>query len=995
MNHFFLPFKGLFYYFFIYLQAIIVKQQYQEIMNKRVVTFLALVFTALTTSMLAQNQYTMDHLQGLSNSAVLCVYQDSVGLMWFGTYDGLNCYDGKRIEVYRADFSKNKTLDNNIISHIQPAENNHLWVQSFSGVNLFSCNDMSVTENYEFPNEEALVFSDSKGHCWVLGTQNLYYYHQDLKQFVRIHTIDYPLSNLSHSAFMDEKGALCVIPYKGTEMHRYALDCFSGDESLVKLSITSSQLHNKPITDTFYHHGILYFIDAKQNLFLYDVSRSAKMFIRNVSSLINQYGRFNNIISYHDELVVTLINGGILHLRSSEHYGEEMIRSDIRAFDVFHDAKQDILWLGTDGQGAVMLYTQQSNACNLLMHQVAPTVMGQVRGLLTDSLGNLWIGTKGDGLLKVPKYDKVERPNTEIYLPHRKTQANYYQRKADFNPVFTLWKKRFSNDFWVGRSDSTLSYYSYQTDRIEQAYGALSERLFELHGLYEENDSTLWIATIGCGIMRITISDYEHPRILSSQQIHCMSGEKAIMEFSSLLSEGDSVLWCGSRGYGLVRISIASQKVQVISLKERLKKAVDDILCLCAYNDKQLFVGTTAGLVAIEQKDNKLSYRYIGYDQGLFNDMIHGILKDDQGMLWLSTNKGIKEYDPQTGGSYAYYYSRGMKIGEFSDDSYYRCPYTGRLFMGGINGLIYMHNTKDSPDEYYPPILMRRLRINGQEQELNAFLNANTHTLRLSEDQNNFSLEYAALDYLHSDIEYSYMLEGINKEWSRFTKENYADFQDIPYGTYTFKVRYKKDALDSVCKELSYTIVIAPYWYHSSAAHALYLFLLIALFAAVIYYLWKKGWWSKIQDACQVLTLPDGLPEAKGAEQPRSDLAQFPYATTDEQQQFARTIMELIDHSLDHEEMGTTYLAEMMHMSPRQFYRKFKEISGTNPGDYIKNYKMEKAAYLLRNTTLTIQEVMDAIGIASRPYFYKEFARKYQTTPSHFRKNHEEQKEKV
>ena len=154
--------------------------------------------------------------------------------------------------------------------------------------------------------------------------------------------------------------------------------------------------------------------------------------------------------------------------------------------------------------------------------------------------------------------------------------------------------------------------------------------------------------------------------------------------------------------------------------------------------------------------------------------------------------------------------------------------------MGGINGLIYMHNTKDSPDEYYPPILMRRLRINGQEQELNAFLNANTHTLRLSEDQNNFSLEYAALDYLHSDIEYSYMLEGINKEWSRFTKENYADFQDIPYGTYTFKVRDKKDALDSVCKELSYTIVIAPYWYHSSAAHALYLFLLIALFAAVI-----------------------------------------------------------------------------------------------------------------------------------------------------------------
>ncbi len=964
-------------------------------MNYRFVSFFALIFTALTSSLLAQNHYTINHLQGLSNSAVLCVYQDSVGLMWFGTYDGLNCYDGKRIEVYRADFSKDKTLDNNIISHIQPASDGHLWVQSFSGVNLFSCNDMSVTENYEFPNEETLVFSDSKGHSWVLGTRYLYYYHQDLKQFVRIHTIEYPLINLNHSAFIDEKGALCVVPYKGTEMHRYALDRFSGDKSLVKLSITSSQLHNKPITETFYHHGILYFIDAKQNLFLYDISRSAKMFIRNVSSLINQYGRFNNIISYHAELIVTLKNGGILHLRSSDHYGEEMIRSDIRAFDLFHDAKQDILWLGTDGQGAVMLYTQHSNACNLLMHQVAPTVMGQVRGILTDSLGNLWIGTKGDGLLKIPLYDKEERPNAEIYLPNRKTSANYYQRKADFNPVFTLWKKRYNNDFWVGRSDSTLSYYSYKTDRIEQVDGRLSEYPFELHGVYEENDSTLWLATINSGVMRVSIADYNNPRVVSSQQIHCMSGEKAIMEFSSLLVEGDSVLWCGTRGYGLVRISIANQKVQVISLKEKLKKAVDDVLCLCAYNDKSLFVGTTAGLVAIEKEGNSLRYRHIGHDQGLFNDMIHGILKDDQGMLWLSTNKGVIEYDSQTGGSYAYYYSRGMAIGEFSDDSYYRCPYTSRLFLGGINGLIYMQNTKDSPDEYYPPIVMRRLRINGQEHELNAFMNRNTHTIRLSEEQNNFSLEYAALDYLHSDIEYAYILEGYDKEWSRFTKENFADFQNIPYGTYTFKVKYKKDVLDSVCKELSYTIVIEPYWYHSSSAHALYVLLLIALFAALFYYLWKQGWWSKIQDACQVLTLPNGVPESKGANQPQSEFAPFPYATTDEQRQFARAIMELIDQSLDHEEMGTTYLAEKMHMSPRQFYRKFKEISGTNPGDYIKNYKMDKAADLLRNSTLSIQEVMDAIGIASRPYFYKEFARKYQTTPSHYRKSHEEPKEKV
>ena len=57
----------------------------------------------------------VDYQQGLSNSAVLCLFQDNEGLMWFGTYDGVNCYDGKSMEVFRSDFSEQKTLSNNII----------------------------------------------------------------------------------------------------------------------------------------------------------------------------------------------------------------------------------------------------------------------------------------------------------------------------------------------------------------------------------------------------------------------------------------------------------------------------------------------------------------------------------------------------------------------------------------------------------------------------------------------------------------------------------------------------------------------------------------------------------------------------------------------------------------------------------------------------------------------------------------------------------------
>ena len=57
----------------------------------------------------------VDYQQGLSNSAVLCLFQDNTGLMWFGTYDGVNCYDGRSMEVFRSDFSAPKALSNNVI----------------------------------------------------------------------------------------------------------------------------------------------------------------------------------------------------------------------------------------------------------------------------------------------------------------------------------------------------------------------------------------------------------------------------------------------------------------------------------------------------------------------------------------------------------------------------------------------------------------------------------------------------------------------------------------------------------------------------------------------------------------------------------------------------------------------------------------------------------------------------------------------------------------
>ena len=110
--------------------------------------------------------------------------------------------------------------------------------------------------------------------------------------------------------------------------------------------------------------------------------------------------------------------------------------------------------------------------------------------------------------------------------------------------------------------------------------------------------------------------------------------------------------------------------------------------------------------------------------------------------------------------------------------------------------------------------------------------------------------------------------------------------------------------------------------------------------------------------------------------------------TTAEQADFMRKLLQVIEQNLSHEDLGSTFLAERMAMSSRQFYRKFKEISSLPPSDLIKSYRMEKAARLLREEDLSIQDVIMEVGISSRSYFYKEFVLKFGVTPKEYREQY-------
>lgn len=783
----------------------------------------------------------VDYQQGLSNSAVLCLFQDNTGLMWFGTYDGVNCYDGRSMEVFRSDFSAPKALSNNVIHSIQQADNNCLWVSTHLGINRLSQDTRQVVGYYDFA-DDYYLHSNSKGNTWVVSHDGIYYYNTSCKRFMQVQNLKVSIEDMDKRAFVTDDGVLWIFPQHTGELLQVSQDAFDCDTLSIYSTVSSANFHAKPIEDVFYQNGVLCFVDSEYDLYVYDISRQSKIYIRNLSPLVQKYGTIAGIALFYEDIIIGFRTNGLVRLRTSQKYQEEVVDRNIRIYSIYRDPHQNVLWVASDGQGTIMYAKKYSIATNLILNQLSSNLSRQVRSVMTDNRGGLWFGTKGDGLLHIPDYrESVDASSVTVYSPGGKQNAASYIRWNEEFTVYKLVQSHYMDGFWIGSGDPGLFYYSF-ADQALHGVENLSAQPTEIHGIYEENDSVLYVVTAGSGFRKLILEKRAGGiRLKSQKSYHFFHGQREITMFYPMLAEGDSILWLGSREKGLVRFDKRTEEYKVISLKEMLQKSVDDVLSLYRTKEGLLYVGTTSGLVCLNFNGKQMEATYIGREQGLLNDMIHGILEDESGLLWLGTNRGLIKYNPINGSSHAYYYSAGVQIGEFSDDAYYMCPYTRELFFGGINGLLYLDKEMQTAPEFYPDILLRKLTI-GRTQVLQGdYYTDDGKALQFKGTEISFTLSFVVPDFLSGeDIEYSYQLEGYDKDWTSFSSINEASYTGVSAGDYIFKVRYKRDVFDTEYRHFSIPVHILSPWYRSAPAYLIYFIFFLLLLGYVVYLLRKN-----------------------------------------------------------------------------------------------------------------------------------------------------------
>jgi signal transduction histidine kinase/CheY-like chemotaxis protein/AraC-like DNA-binding protein len=589
--------------------------------------------------------------------------------------------------------------------------------------------------------------------------------------------------------------------------------------------------------------NVSFLVDQNYDFFEYNLLTNTTRFISNLEEAITNKGDISSIVKHNNNYLIGFKTNGLLQLQPSlNRYGEyekHELNINSGVFCLLKDKYQDIVWVGTDGQGVYMCSSDSYTAQSITFTSFYNKISKPIRSIFLDKDKNLWLGTKGDGIFRIANFSgKSNFSNNQMRL--FSTSNSQLQN----NSVYAF-EKSNKDILWIGHDDG-LNYYSYKERKIKKINIEIENKAIKyIHSIRELNDTTLWIASVGEGIYKATVKgSNNNPKISDIKQITIEDGEFSANYFFTSYQENDSILWFGNRGHGAYKINTNTMEVKSVMLGNRdNNKPLNDVFSITSDAQNNYWYGTSLGLVKIYKGKKQVFNETTGFP----NNTIHGLLKGSDNNLWLSTNNGIIRFNHKLETFQIYNQNNGLEVIEFSDGAYFKDNETGDMYFGGINGLVKIsENTNIRHEEYIPQIMFSDLNIFGKKVNINDFKKRQENILKFSHHQNFFSLKLTAIDYINSNnYNYLYKLEGLNDNWIENGKSNTISFTNIPPGKYTLHTKFKNPITNLTSNTSSLPITIIPPWYQTTPAFILY-FILYALLVFFTFRLIKK--WYKLKN---------------------------------------------------------------------------------------------------------------------------------------------------
>lgn len=749
--------------------------------------------------------------KGLSQNTVNTMIQDSEGFMWFGTWDGLNRYDGYNFLIY----SKSNGLSNETIRALFQ-RNDTLWVGTEYGLNILQ---MSTGEIYSFYHDEQdstslssnminHIFEDHLGVIWISTDAGLSAFRPAVGGFSRVISRDY--GN----------------PLRSNNMNMATQDSLDNYWIATSYGLVLYEIENQSLTRFFHISGDSSSLpDNHVNALAFD--QSGRLWVGTRAGLCQYIPESRNF-------------------KTIDYYGQ--LKPEITTIHV--DGNHG-LWLGTNGDGLIY-YCFSDNTFKQFEHLANRPYSisdNRIYSLYSDHYNNLWVGTF-NGLNKLdsrsPKFRLyrsqpsleygfvnnsvwtfLEAENGKIWIgtDHGITIADRKQntfelliprQEAKFGISQNLVRSLFRDSkgfYWIGFRNSGLSRYD-PTTKTFRHFESDPKDSNSLPNNYvtdiqEDSLGRIWVATDD-GLARL--NETSDGFIVYRNQNN-KTGSFSLNRVYDLFIDRSGRYWLAT----LTGLALYNYQDDTFMLfqsndpdREIFTTGRDKLFSITEHSDGSLWMGTRGeGLLVFNPETGQ--FKRFTEKNGLSNNVTYKALEDSNGIIWITTNWGLSRYNPTDSSFSKYDVTDGLQSNEFNLNAAMLAA-DGEIYIGGMNGYNVFYPDEILVNTNPPPIRITAFKKFNLLQQKNF---KDGDTIILNYDDNYFAFEFTALDFTNPyKNKYRFILENYNRNWiERDANQRYAEFARVSAGTYTFRVMASNSDGYWNTKGIKLTIIILPAWY--------------------------------------------------------------------------------------------------------------------------------------------------------------------------------------
>lgn len=750
---------------------------------------------------------------GLSQSEVLCIIQDKKGLMWFGTQDGLNQFNGYEFRTFSHDILDSSSISSSFVHDVIEDETGRLWFATENGLNVYNKANhgfKKITNNS--PSEK------SKNNIWALVEQ---------KDFIWVGT-DSELLRVNKKTLLVET---------------------------IKLNTNTSAKRLKVRDLMFIDESNLLIASEGNGIIEYNIQTKKSTQYTTENSLLSSNIVWSFSLLMKNQIWIGTNNGiNILNDKtdkiSSDHKLNQLIEN--ASVTKIYEDKSGVIWLGTEKTGLYKISSNESIDHYAYDATIYTSLSSnKVNTIYEDKSGIIWIGTQSG----VDKFDKQKQ-----FFKHYQSLPNNTNTISS-NMVWSIFQDNSSTPTLYIGTNKGLDVFNKETGEAHfttPKFNYLKEQKNEsVYSIYKDHTNTIYVGTDG-GLLIYQNNGFTPANFLEPSQrnrTYCIledkknrlwlgtkeglvlvnADRKTTQSFNaspnknylkndlirSIIEDNSGNIWVATDGGGFAKIIEADGR---FIFKTYLNNPAylntlsnNSVLTMLEGKDGFLWVGTFGG--GLNKFDPKTEdFVRFTEKEGLANNVIYGIIEDKNNTLWISTNKGISVFDKNKNSFKNYDESDGLQSNEFNVGAFFKNNY-GELFFGGVNGYNSFYPDDVHLNKTLPKPLITDFFLFNKPVEIgeNSILPKDISELQeitLKYRQNVISFKFASLHYSYPlKNQHAYKLENFNEDWVYIGNNRIANYTNLDPGEYIFKVKVSNS--DGVWNEeiaQIKVIVLPPIW---------------------------------------------------------------------------------------------------------------------------------------------------------------------------------------